>query len=95
MSASVAILFARRDSISLDRLRELFAHDPLLPPSHPLRNTPLHLIRASYQWINTNRPNDWHRVTKSFTIAKSTYNELAASWTEAYRWRVEDDRTGI
>ena len=61
-----------------------------LPPDHRLRNTPLHLIRASYQWKQTNRPNDWHRVTKSFTIAKSTYNELAASWTESYRWRADE-----
>lgn len=61
-----------------------------LPHDHKLRNTPLHLIRASYQWTGTNRPNDWHRVTKSFTTAKSTYNELAASWTEAYRWRADE-----
>ncbi len=61
-----------------------------LPRDHPLRNTPLAQLKAEYQWCNTKTPNDWHRVTKSFTIAKSTYNELAASWTESYRWRADE-----
>ncbi len=61
-----------------------------LPSEHHLRNTPLAEVGASYQWKLTKAPNDWHRVTKSFTIAKSTYNELAASWTESYRWRADE-----
>lgn len=60
-----------------------------LPRDHKLRNTPLAQLKAEYQWTATKEPNDWHRVTKSFTIAKSTYNELAASWTESYRWRAD------
>jgi hypothetical protein len=59
-----------------------------LPPEHPLRNTPLAEIGAEYQWVNTKTPNQWHRVTKSFTIAKNTFNDLAANWTGSYRWRV-------
>jgi len=58
-----------------------------LPPEHPLRNTPLAKIGAEYQFVRTERSEEWHRVTKSFTIAKSTFNELGATWTESYRWR--------
>lgn len=60
-----------------------------LPFDHPLRNTPLAKIGASYQWVNTKLPEEWHRVRPSFTIAKNTFNELGATWTESYRWRAE------
>jgi hypothetical protein len=60
-----------------------------LPSDHPLRNTPLGQIGAEYQWVNTKLPEQWHRVTKGATIARNTFNELAANWTESYRWRAE------
>lgn len=58
-----------------------------LPPDHPLRNTPLVKIGAEYQWVRTEKPNDWHRVGPTYTIALNTFNELGATWTESYRWR--------
>jgi hypothetical protein len=59
-----------------------------LPVDHRLRNTPLHQIGAEYQWVDTKKPQDWHRVTRSFKIAKNTFNELGTTWTLSYRWRV-------
>jgi hypothetical protein len=59
-----------------------------LPPEHRLRNTPLAQIRAEYQWVETKQPEQWHRVTPSFTIAKNTFNNLGSTWTLSYRWRV-------
>ena len=59
-----------------------------LPPEHPLRLTPLAQIGAEYQWMNTKEPHQWHRVTKSSTTAKQTYNELDERWV-GYRWRAK------
>jgi hypothetical protein len=61
-----------------------------LPPEHPLRNLGLARIGAEYQWVGTNRVHDWHRVTKHFKIAETTFNELSVTWTKNYRWRVVD-----
>ena len=61
-----------------------------LPPEHPLRNVGLAAIGAEYQWVQTRRPAEWHRVTGSFKIAKTTFNELGATWTDNYRWRAQE-----
>jgi hypothetical protein len=60
-----------------------------LPVAHALRNTELARIGAEYQWVQTKMPQQWHRVTQHFKIAKNTFNDLAATWTESYRWRVQ------
>jgi len=61
-----------------------------LPLEHPLRNTPLAQIGAEYQWVNTKMPKQWHRVNRSFTIARHTFNDLGATWTDSYRWRAQE-----
>jgi hypothetical protein len=60
-----------------------------LPGHHPLRNTGLAVIGAEYQWVQTQRPTEWHKVTRNFKIAKNTFNELGTTWTLSYRWRVQ------
>jgi len=60
-----------------------------LPTGHMLRNSPLAKLEAEYQWISTKQPKHWNRVTPSFKIAKSRFNELGATWTASYRWRVK------
>jgi hypothetical protein len=55
-----------------------------LPPSHPLRNTPLAEIGAHY------RPKDsvaWRAVFPTFGIAKKTFNQLSEVWTKNDDWK--------
>jgi hypothetical protein len=61
-----------------------------LPPEHPLRNAGLAAIGAEYQWAHTKEPDHWHQVTKSFKIAKNTFNELGPRWTVNYVWRAQE-----
>jgi len=50
-----------------------------LPPNHELRNTTLHSISTVYRWKHSTV---WLPIGEKFGIAKKTFNELSAVWTE-------------
>jgi hypothetical protein len=59
-----------------------------LQPDHPLRNAPLCDIGAQYRWVySKGRPRP---VLRAFGIARNTFNQLGAVWTEQYEWYAED-----
>jgi hypothetical protein len=64
----------------------------LLPPDHPLRNTPLAVIKATYQW---ERGQAVRTVLPSYGIAGNTFNELGDVWTNGYIWEVSDENSKI
>jgi hypothetical protein len=59
-----------------------------LPYEHPLRNAPIHVIRARFRWA---RGKTVYTVLPSFKIARSCFNDLAPLWTDGYVWECDSD----
>ena len=57
----------------------------LLPPTHELRNKPLHEIGAHYQLSTKGQM--WHEVKPTFGIANKTFNELGDVWKRHHVWK--------
>lgn len=63
----------------------------LVPKDHPLRNTPLGVIDAHYQFLGNheNRIPAWPQprgLSPGMPINKATYNDLRNGWIEYYSW---------
>lgn len=59
-----------------------------LPEHHPYRNTKLKDLEVFYRKEGSKA---WQEVFATYNIAKNTYNELGAVWTNDQEWAVDSD----